>query len=189
MRKFLAPALIIVSMLLISLPLFFQRFSFNKICDPGRKIISTQPQKVSSRKLDESTFTNSGYIIPLENNATGSIYSSKAQIRGVIKKWDKLSALIIVGKEEKTVWIPSEIRAYCFPRTMTDAKGKEVDSREIYLDFTNWNAIGTKILSSNLQNMIPVKSDVTILVNIGEKDVMTAFLAVGYGCTIAGEQK
>ena len=92
----------------------FQRFSFNKISDPGRKIISTQPQKVSSRKLDRSTFTNSGYIIPLENNAAGSIYSSKAQIRGVIKKWDKLSALIIVGKEEKTVWFPSEIHAYCF---------------------------------------------------------------------------
>ena len=66
---------------------------------------------------------------------------------------------------------------------------KDVDTREIYLDFTNWNAIGTKILSSNLQDTIPIKNDVTMLVYVGEKDVMTAYLAVGYGCTIAGEQK
>ena len=109
---------------LVLLPLLFQRFFVNKSKNIDRKVISTQTQKVNSRKLDASTFTNNGYIVPLENNATGSVYSSKAQLRGVIKKWDKLSVLLMVGKEEKTVWVPNEIRSYCFPKMMRDATGK-----------------------------------------------------------------
>lgn len=140
--------------------------------------------KLQQRPLDTSSFSKQGYIVPLENNATGSIYSSRAQLRGVVDAWGSGVMTLAVAREKKVIKMPVAVKFYCFPKHIKDQQGNDVDSSMIWMDLTNAQNLGVLTDSPTLSKKFSKGSDMTLLVNVGNNDEMTAYFIAGFGCSL-----
>lgn len=134
------------------------------------------------RPLDTSGFSTTAYIRPLESNAQGSIYSSRVQLRGTVNAWKTDAVRIRIGEEVKDVQMPVAVRLYCTPAYFSDKDGKKVSAEGVALDFSKFPDAGVLFSTDTLPRKIPKGKDITVLANVGDGDVMTAYLVVGYGC-------
>jgi len=85
-KKILVLVLVLLVILTLGIPLLLQqqkRVTPNS--DTSRPFPNLSPK--AQRSVDDSVFTKSGYIMPLESNATGSVYSPRAQVRATVKRW------------------------------------------------------------------------------------------------------
>ena len=134
------------------------------------------------RALDTSGFSTFAYIRPLESNTEGSIYSSRVQIRGTVDLWKNGAVRIKIGEEVKDVQLPVAVRLYCTPLFFLDKEGNNVPAEGVAIDFSKFPDAGVLFSTDTLPRKILKGKDVTVLANVGEGDVMTAYLVVGYGC-------
>ncbi len=134
------------------------------------------------RPLETSNFSTTAYIRPLESNAQGSLYSSRVQIRGTVDSWQNGAVRIKIGEEVKDVQLPVAVRLYCPPPFFLDKEGKKVPAEGVALDFSKFPEAGVLFSADSLPKKIRKGQDVTVLANVGDSDVMTAYLVVGYGC-------
>lgn len=148
--------------------------------DASRVMPNFQPK--IQRPLDTSGFSTFAYIRPLESNAQGSIYSSRVQMRGTVDLWKNSVVRIKISEEVKDVQLPVAVRLYCTPPFFFDKEGKKVPAESVALDFSKFPDAGVLFSTDTLSGKIPKGKDVTVLANVGDGDVMTAYLVVGYGC-------
>lgn len=136
------------------------------------------------RQVDDTSFDSTQYVIPLESNEAGSIYSSRAQVRGVVSSWGGKILAVKVGEKAVNISLPSQVYLRCMSATVTGPNGEVVKTSSVYLDFRNAETKGTLVDTSIVSEKIAVGADITVQVNVDENDNMTADMIVGYGCTI-----
>lgn len=135
-----------------------------------------------------SEFSTKDYIQPLESNVTGSIYSSRAQLRGVVSSWSlgtllkKGKLAIAVGEEEFGIILPDKVEFMCLPLTKTSANGTTYKMSEVYVDLTNSQGVMVEV--NVVSQKIPEGADITLQVNVDEEENMEAAFIVGYGCDV-----
>lgn len=139
-------------------------------------------EEKAQRSLDDSQFSQKGYIVPLESNAKGSIYSDRTQIRGVVTLWQEDKVRVTVGEETKDIALPGAVYLYCAPKYFTDSTGKQVPASTVWMNFKDPERLGTITPSANVSKIIPKGADIAILANVGEGDAFTAYFVAGYGC-------
>lgn len=139
-------------------------------------------QTKAQRPLETSGFSNKAYIAPLEPNRTGSLYSSRVQLRGVVESWNNDALRIQVSDTVKEIRFPVAVKLYCTPSSFVDKNGNSVPATTVGLDFSKSGDIGTLTATVNIPQRIPKGRDITVLANVGDGDAMTASLVVGYGC-------
>lgn len=139
-----------------------------------------------NRPLDTSDFSPTGYIQPLDKNATTkSIYSSRAQIRGQVVSVTNQVMKVQVGKKQLDIKLPSQVSLKCVPLTFTSPDGKTTyPADKIFMDFRNLTAQdkGRLITPQEVVQKFPAQSQITLQVNVDDKDRMEAYFLVGYGC-------
>ncbi len=134
------------------------------------------------KTLDTSTFTKTGYAIPLESDTTKSAYSSRAQLRGVVEDFDATTLKLAINEEVKTIRLPGAVRYYCAPEYFTNENGVQTPSIQVRLDFSRGQNVGTLLSADVLPKKFTKGDDITVLVNVGANDAMTAYFVAGYGC-------
>ena len=146
--------------------------------------LDIEPTNVPERRPipGSSEFTPQNYIQPLENNATGSIYSPRAQIRGVVSSWSENTLVVNMGDKELSISLPQNLSLRCLPLTKTSADGTTFKMADVFVDLSN--AKGTPTDVSIISEQIPVGADITLQVAVDEENNMTADLILGYGCSI-----
>lgn len=148
-----------------------------------RAIPANLLEENAQRPLDDTQFSQKGYIVPLESNAKGSIYSDRTQIRGIVASWQEDKVRVTVGEETKDVALPGAVYLYCAPKYFTDNTGKQVPASTVWMNFKDPERLGTITPSTNVSKIIPKGADIAILANVGEEDKFTAYFVAGYGCT------
>lgn len=143
---------------------------------------STPGIQKPQREIPSEAFNPKGYIVPLESNEKGSIYSSRAQIKGVVKTWTDKALKLVVADEEKTILLPAAVYLYCSPQYFTDANGKQVPASTVWINFPKDKPMGTLTDSAQLPKKFAVGTDLVALVNVAENDAMTAYMMAGFGC-------
>lgn len=146
----------------------------------SRLMPNLQPK--TQRLLDTSGFSTTAYIRPLESNAEGSIYSSRVQLRGTVDSWKNGAVRIKIGEEARDVQMPVVVRLYCTPPYFLDKDSNRVPAADVALDFSKFPEAGVPFSSDTLPRKISKGKDITVLASVGDEDVMTAYLVVGYGC-------
>lgn len=139
-------------------------------------------QTKAQRPLETSGFSNKAYVAPLEPNATGPLYSSRVQLRGVVEFWSPDTLRVKVNDAIKEIRFPVAVKLYCAPSSFLDKDGNPVPATTVGLDFSKSGDIGELTTIMNISRKIPKGGDITVLANVGDKDIMTANLVVGYGC-------
>lgn len=180
-RSFLLPALAVALLFLIAFYLGFSLVS-------QRSTTDLQPSKggetlVPQRQIGSGNYNSEKYVVAIENNAEGSIYSSRAQMRGKVSSWEERGLVVVVGDEVFRINLPEKVYFKCVPSTYTSPDGKEVPASTVYLDLRNAGQ-GELVDSSDVKDKITQGSDLTLQVNVDKGDNMTADLFVGYGCSI-----
>jgi hypothetical protein len=175
---------------LILLPIFLQKRTAQTIRQPVDQqdgdpvdVNKVLPRGVQ-RPIDKSGFNASAYIIPLENNATGSPYSPRAQIRGVVSSWLNDVVTITVGEQLHDISIPTYVRLFCTPTYIQDQHGNKVASETVWMDLSREQNLGKKIAGDLIPKKFPNGSDFLALVNVSEDNTMTGYLIVGIGCSM-----
>lgn len=135
------------------------------------------------REISSDGFNSGGYIVALESNEKGSIYSSKAQIKGVVKKWNSDSVLVNVANTEKSIKISAAMYLYCVPLYFSDSSGNKVLSSTVWMNFPKDKPLGMITESGVIQKKIPNSKEIVLLVNVRENDVFSAYMVAGFGCT------
>lgn len=182
-RKYFIPIIIGFSLLLlVVLSLFLGVTKQVKQTGGSSRSMPNLLQPKIQRSLDTSGFSPSAYIRPLGSNAEGSIYSSRVQMRGAVDSWKNSAVRIKIGEEVRDVQLPVAVRLYCTPPFFLDKEGKKVPAEGVALDFSKFPEAGVLFSSDSLSKKIPKGKDITVLANVGDKEVMTAYLVVGYGC-------
>lgn len=183
-QKYFIPIVIgFIFLLLISSTLFLYlktRGILRTSEDASRVMPDLQTKK--QRPLETSGFSNKAYINPLASNATGSLYSSRVQLRGVVESWSSDTLRIKINDTVKEIRFPVAVKLYCAPSSYVDKDGNPVPATTVGLDFSKSGDIGTLTATTNISKKIPKGGDVTVLANVGDGDLMTAYLVVGYGC-------
>lgn len=139
-------------------------------------------QTKAQRPLETSGFSNKAYINPLASNVTGSLYSTRVQLRGVVESWKDDALRVKINEDVKEIRFPVAVKLYCAPSSYVDKDGNPVPATTVGLDFSKSGDIGTLTATTNISKKIPKGGDVTVLANVGDGDLMTAYLVVGYGC-------
>lgn len=182
-KYFLPLAVGFIFLLLISLTLYLylkaQGFQ-KKSGDVSR--VMPDLQKKAQRPLETAGFSNKAYVAPLQSNATGSLYSARVQLRGVVESWNSDTLRIKVNDAVKDIRFPVAVKLYCAPSSFVDKNGNPVPATTVGLDFSKSGDIGTLTPTANIARKIPKGGDITVLANVGDGDAMTAYLVVGYGC-------
>lgn len=133
-------------------------------------------------------FTTKEYIQALEDNTAGSIYSSRAQLRGVVSSWklgsiiEKGTLAIVVDEEDFVVKLPSEIELRCLPLTKISADGTNYKMSDVYVDLTS--SQGVMVDAEVVAQKIPKGADITLQVDVDEDENMEATFILGYGCDV-----
>lgn len=160
-----------------------QKSKFVNIQEGERPFAPVVSPTVQRRPVPGSdAFSVRGYIQPLENNAIGSIYSDKAQLRGVVSSWGEAVVTVNVADKDLTVSVPETVEFKCFPLINTDANGVTHKMSEVFVDLRNSQGIMTEI--SSIKEKMPVGSEITVRVDVQEGDSLVANYIVGYGCSI-----
>lgn len=137
----------------------------------------------AQRKLDDSAFTKTSYVVPLERNASGSAYSSRAQVRGTVKRWGTETLIITMSTQEmKDIKLSPFIRLYCTPKYFVDNRGNQVLASTVWVNVPSPETVGTLTPLADVTKKFPTGSDILVYVNVDNRDAMTANLIVGYGC-------
>lgn len=139
-------------------------------------------QSKAQRPLETSGFSSKANIIPLESNTTGSLYSSRVQLRGVVESWSDDTLRIKVNDTVKEIRFPVAVKLYCAPSSFPDKNGNRIPATTVGLDFSKSGDIGTLTATATISRKIPKGGDITVLATVGDGDIMTAYLVVGYGC-------
>ena len=179
-KPFLISLIIFLLFLAITSYLGFLLYKQRKV-DVGQ---TPAPEQGKQRSLEnEASFDTTNYVIPLESNAVGGFFSSRAQLRGVIETLEESRMVVKIGEELYEVDLPSRVYLKCMPETFTGSEGT-VPASQIFLDFRQSEDKGTLISSSEIGELISVGDDVTVQVDVDENDKMTADMIVGYGCRL-----
>ena len=142
-----------------------------------------KPTPAPQRELNSANFNTKQYVLPLENNSQGSIYSPRAQLRGTISEWGEKSVSVKVGEQVFQIALPENVNLSCMPLTFKNKDGTDVPSSTVYLDLRN--AIQKSLVPvAEIKEKIPQGSDLTIQVKVDNNDKMTADFFIGYGCKI-----
>ncbi len=154
--------------------------------NPSKKVISGP---IPPRQLIEiNKYSTEEYVMPLENNGAGSIYSSRVQIRGRIQDIvpNRKEFAVTSASKLLRVTIPDPVQVMCIPSVFTDAKGQQVDSKHIFLDFhlLSRNNNGKMLDFPKVSSVLKVNSDLTLIAGVSENDHMTAEFIAGYDCTL-----
>lgn len=136
------------------------------------------------REIPSEAFNPKGYIVPLESNEKGSLYSSRAQIKGVVKSWTSKLLTVVVADTEKKIQLPAAVYLYCSPQYFTDANGKQVQASTVWMNFPKDKPMGTLTDSSLISKKISIGNDIVALVNVGEGDSLMAYMMAGFGCKL-----
>ena len=137
------------------------------------------------QQLDTSGFGNREYIVPLETRAdTPSGYSSRAQLRGSVLSWSTETLEVEITDDIYTIEVPPTVYLRCMPLTVAGPGGETVETSSVFLDFSNAKSKGHLVQRSDVQKKIPEGDNLTLIVNLDSKEVMTADMFVGYGCKI-----
>lgn len=181
----------LISNLLIITILLFLSFGLGIyfILQKNNQSTKSHSGPLPPRQLDElKNYSTSEYVMPLENNAVGSIYSSRVQIRGRIQDIRTSQREFAVTSASKLlhVTIPGTVKVLCLPAEFTDAKGQKVLSKQVFLDFhlLQSNQSGKILDFSQVQEIFTVNSDITLIAGVTDKDQMTAQFLVGYDCKV-----
>ena len=177
------PLIFVVVLILIGLPIYFRTRENQTQTNIAREMPDLNANL--QRKIDNTNFTKTSWVKPLEKNQTGSIYSPKAQLRGTLTAYQNQGMAVLVGGEEKQIALPQNIRTYCTPEYYTDASGRTAKASEIWINFKNPESLGSVIDRSRLQQVVPAQSEMTVLVNVDTDANMTAYFVVGFGCSLA----
>lgn len=179
-KPFLISLIIFFLLLVITSYLGFLFYKQRKV-DIGQ---TPAPEQGKQRSLEnETSFDTTQYIVPLESNAVGGLFSSRAQLRGVIETLEESRMVVKIGEELYEVDLPSRVYLRCMTETLTGSQGT-VPSSQVFLDFRQTQDKGTLLSSSEIGELISVGDDVTVQVDVNENDKMTADMIVGYGCRL-----
>lgn len=187
------PARSLFIILIILFPILTIILALTTSWSKEKKLLSEQERTISpeqllneksQRQLDDAKFSKKGFIVPLESNAKGSIYSARAQIRGTVVSWKQMSVSVQVADEVREVAMPGAVYVYCAPKYFTDSAGKQVLSSTVWMNIKEPEQLGKLLPSTNLPSAFPKRADITILVNVDEKDTFTAYFVGGYGCAV-----
>lgn len=184
-RSLLIVALVATTLLTIVLALLNRTVS-RRVTETGQSDERILPQgflEGKGKTLDTSTFTKQGYAIPLEQDTIKSAYSSRAQLRGVVTSISATMLELVINDETKTIHLPGAVYLYCAPKYFTGLNGAQVPSTQVRLDFSRGQNAGTLLSSDALSRKFRKGDDMTVLVNVGEGETMTAYLVAGYGCS------
>jgi hypothetical protein len=151
----------------------------NTVIPPN--IIKTKPIK-PNRPLDTSKFTKDGYIMPLENNGEGSIYSPHAQLRGTVVSWSDSYLKMDVAGDIKSISVPANPTLHCFPTYQKGPDGTDILSSSVWFDLKQVKPTGKPTSLKELQSMFPVNKDIMVKVSVDTDNRMTADMFYGFGC-------
>ncbi|MFH1633792.1 MAG: hypothetical protein ABIG63_07245 [Chloroflexota bacterium] len=145
--------------------LFLQRQEFEKP-------VSSEKQFIPSRELpDRKSYDPSKYIAPLgKNQETESVFSDKAQVRGVVGEWSDDKMTILVADKEYEIVIPDQVYFKCIPETFTDKNGVTVNMKETFIDFRKAGK-GTLTNSDEIMSLILEDSDMGASISWGGSGV------------------
>ena len=185
-RKLSIASIVILLFLLLA---FLGGYLFVRVRQQAPSEVDLTSQATQPRPIPGSEeFTNQKYIYPLENNATGSIYSTRAQLRGVVSSWslgtffEKGTLVVTVGEKEFSIGLPDKVELLCLPLTKTGDDGVTYKMSDIYL--TLENATGVMVDTEVVSQKIPEGAEITLQVKVDEDENMEASFIVGYGCSI-----
>ena len=179
-KPFLISLIIFFLFLAITFYLGFLLYKQRKV-DVGQ---TPAPEQGKQRSLEnKANFDTTNYVIPLESNAVGGLFSSRAQLRGVIETLEESRMVVKIDEELYGVDLPSQVYLRCMTETLTGSQGT-VPTSQVFLDFRQSEDKGTLISSSEIGELISVDDDVTVQVDVDENDNMTADMIVGYGCRL-----
>jgi hypothetical protein len=134
------------------------------------------------REISDPTFTDDGYIKPMDYNGEGSIYSKRASVRGKVQTWEKGSVKVWVGTTLRDAKLPKQVNLRCFSEYIVSKSGEKMKTSDAWLDINNMTEPGPKVKTETLQQRFSEGADIVIAVHVGKNDVMTAYQVVGYGC-------
>lgn len=185
-RRFSITLIVVVIFLLLAI---LAGYLFLKTREESRREENLTPKATQPRPIPGSAqFSNEKYINALEDNTTGSIYSTKAQMRGVVLSWTKKTLLkkralvVSVGEKEFSIDLPNEVELLCLPLTKIAEDGTTYKMSAVYLGLEK--AEGQTVDSEDVIQKIPEGADITLQVNVDKNNNMEADFIVGYGCSI-----
>ena len=141
---------------------------------------------ISSRRPlpNEDKYTVSNNVLPLEDNTQGSIYSKRAQVRGTLLSWESDFAVVDTKGERLRIRIPSPVHVYCISKTVAGKTVEDIDLNTVMIDLSQIDRnAGISMTRGEVQKLFPINSSLYVLVDVGEKDSLTAYLLVGISCT------
>ncbi len=144
----------------------------------------------ASRVLpDKKKYDPAKYVAPLKSNQeTESVFSDKAQVKGMVGEWLDGKVMVVVGEKEYEVIVPNQVYLKCIPEIWTDKNGVTVKAKEVFIDFKKASK-GVLTGFEEVKLLIPNNSDILIQVKVEGEKIMTAEMIVGYGCEEKRELK
>jgi len=138
---------------------------------------------VRKKLPNEDKYTVSNNILPLEDNTQGSVYSKRAQIRGTLLSWESDFAVVDTKGERLRIHIPSPVHVYCIAKTVAGKTVEDIDLNTVMIDLSQIDRnAGTSMTRGEVLKLFPINSSLYVLVDVGEKDSLTAYLLVGISC-------
>jgi hypothetical protein len=171
-------ALLVFLILTASFSVVFFFISQQREAQARKERFAALPQ----RQIVDPTFTNDGYIKPLEKNGEGSIYSVRASIRGKVQVWQSGKVSVWVGTTLHEIKLPNEVNLRCFSEYIVNKSGEKMKTSDAWLDINTMTETGPKVKSDTLPQLFAEGADIVLAVNVGKNDSMTAYQVVGYGC-------
>ncbi len=126
---------IFLLLIFLTLLLYLKAQGFRRAGGDSSRVMPDLQSK-AQRPLETSGFSNKAYINPLASNATGSLYSSRVQLRGVVDSWSPDTLRVKVNDAVKEIRFPVAVKLYCAPSTFVDKDGNPVPATTVGLDFS-----------------------------------------------------
>jgi hypothetical protein len=170
-------AIFVTTVLLISIVLA-QRYTIQ-----STSIVSDSPPlPPRQRKINDPSFTDTGYIVPLQSNATGSIYSSVAYIRGTMQSWGNGKVTVLVGTKLREIFLEQKVNLRCMDEYVPNEKGQLVKTSSTWLDVSKLKYPGVLYTEEELKEKFKIDDDIVLITSVDQKENMKAYQVIGYGC-------